>query len=98
MTRCGRPAPLRSPGTRTYGRGRERSRRTERPFGVAAVLIAASDAELSVITHRYEHILGAGATVAGPKTVVERGTTRIEIVPASAASDVLPDEPAPASS
>ncbi|MFE3445933.1 VOC family protein [Nocardia sp. NPDC059180] len=67
-------------------------------LGIVAVLIVAADTELGAITQRYRDILGTEPDAAGPTTVLECGRARIEIVPASAAAQVLPGEKAPASS
>ncbi|WP_280236633.1 hypothetical protein [Nocardia cyriacigeorgica] len=66
--------------------------------GIVAVLIVADDAEHAAILRRYQAVLEVEPSTIGPKTVLIRAGTRIEIVPASAAVQVLPGEKAPAPS
>ncbi|WP_236566768.1 VOC family protein [Nocardia sp. CY41] len=65
---------------------------------IAAVLIVAADGEFDGIVERYGRILEAPAVGKGPRTVLELGTGRLELVRASQADAVLPGEPAPAPS
>lgn len=67
-------------------------------LGVDAVLIVAADAEFDAVVGRYQQLLGVAPETAGPATVLTSGSARIEIVSASAASEVLPGETAPAPS
>ncbi|MFE4054076.1 VOC family protein [Streptomyces sp. YIM B13518] len=66
--------------------------------GLGAVLIVADDTEFDGITNRYTRIMETTVRYEGPVAVVETATARLEIVRASHAGDVLPDEPVPASS
>ncbi|MEU4839714.1 VOC family protein [Nocardia testacea] len=67
-------------------------------LGLSAVLIVAADVELDAVVGRYRHVLGVAPETAGPATVLTCGTARVEIVPASAAPEMLPGEIAPAPS
>ncbi|MEU7985103.1 VOC family protein [Streptosporangium canum] len=66
--------------------------------GIAAVLMVAADDEADAIVDRYARILQARPERDGPRTVVDMGNGRLEIVRASDSEGVLPGEPAPASS
>ncbi|MGV9576557.1 VOC family protein [Streptomyces sp. NPDC003509] len=65
---------------------------------LGAVLIVAEDTEFGGVTDRYARIVRAPVRYEGPVAVLETAGARLEIVPASQAGAVLPDEPAPAPS
>lgn len=63
-----------------------------------AVLIVADDTDFDTTTDRYTRILRPIVERRGPVTALHMATGRLDIVRASDASAVLPDEPAPAPS
>ncbi|KAK1177573.1 VOC family protein [Streptomyces sp. NBS 14/10] len=66
--------------------------------GLAAVLMVADDAEFDAITDRYAAMLRTAPGHRGPVAVLDATTAVLEIVRASDVEEVLPGEPAPASS
>ncbi|GGZ19132.1 VOC family protein [Streptomyces poonensis] len=66
--------------------------------GLGAVWIVADDAECDAVTNRYSRILRTAPGREGPLTVLDASAARLRIVRASDAEEVLPGEPAPASS
>ncbi|NUS85718.1 MAG: VOC family protein [Streptomyces sp.] len=66
--------------------------------GLAAVLMVAADAEFDAVTDRYAAMLRTVPRHRGPVAVLDATTAGLEIVRASDAEEVLPGEPAPASS
>ncbi|MDQ7806852.1 VOC family protein [Amycolatopsis sp. A133] len=67
-------------------------------FGLGGVLIVAGDAEFDAIIDRYTRLLQATPRHDGPRAVLDLAAGRLEIVRASDVEEVLPGEPAPASS
>lgn len=66
--------------------------------GLTGVLIVADDPAFAAVVDRYARILDTTPRRQGPSVVLEMGSGRLEVVRASAAAELLPDEPVPAPS